>query len=207
MTSPIVTAALLALGVALCAGGYLFLSEAFSLLGLLAGLSIGVFGLGIEAIPGQWDFAVLVVAPLAGLLLARWIQAVALVVFGAAIGFAIGWVVAGISVPPVTNLIHPVLAVAVVLGIVAASFVETPVVMVASASWGAALLTIVFDGRLFQAGTPGALLTSGLPTAYWIFLLLGLGSQSVVWYYRRTVLDDDQTLTRAAVHRLRSSRD
>ena len=194
MASPLVTLALLVLGLALCAGGYLFFKEAFYLLGLLAGLSVGIFALGNEAIPGQWDLAVLVAAPLVGLLLAMWIRTMAITVFGAALGFAVGWVVAGISVPPVSNLADPVLGVAVVVGIVAAFLLETPIMMFASASWGATLLTVVFNGQLFSAGTPEAMLTSGLPTIYWVFLALGLGAQIAVWYSLRTYLEDGQTL-------------
>jgi hypothetical protein len=194
MTSLLVTVALFLIGAALCVGGYLFFKEAFYLLGLLAGLSVGVFALGNDAIPGQWDLAVLVVAPLVGLVLAMWIRTMAITVFGAALGFAVGWLVAGISVPPVTNLANPVLAAAVVVGIIAAFFLETPIMMFASASWGATLLTIVFNGQLFAGETPEAVLASGLPMVYWVLLVFGLGTQLGLWYYLRTRLDDGQTL-------------
>lgn len=194
MTSLLVTVALFLIGAALCVGGYLFFKEAFYLLGLLAGLSVGVFALGNDAIPGQWDLAVLIIAPLVGLVLAMWIRTMAITVFGAALGFAVGWLVAGISVPPVTNLANPVLAAAVVVGIIAAFFLETPIMMFASASWGATLLTIVFNGQLFAGETPEAVLASGLPMVYWVLLVFGLGTQLGLWYYLRTRLDDGQTL-------------
>lgn len=201
MASPLVTLGLLALGLALCVGGYLFFKEAFYLLGLLAGLSVGVFALGNEAILGQWDLAVLVVAPLVGLLAAMWVRTIAITLFGAALGFAVGWLVAGVSVPPVTNLANPVLAGAVVAGIIAAFLLETPIMMFASASWGATLLTVVFNGQLFSGETPEAILASGLPTIYWLFLVGGLAAQLGVWYSLRTYLDDDQTLKRVLMRR------
>jgi len=194
MASPLVTLALFFIGAALCVGGYLFFKEAFYLLGLLAGLGVGLFALGNESVPDQWELLVLVAAPVVGLLIAISVRTIAITVFGAAIGFAVGWFVAGISVPPVTNLLSPVLGVCVVLGIVGAFVIETPIMMFASASWGATLLTVVFRGDLFRGATPEAALTSGLPAMYWVFLALGLGAQIAVWYYLRQRLDDDQTL-------------
>lgn len=194
MASLLVTLALFVLGGTLCVGGYLFFKEAFYLLGLLLGLSVGVFALGNESVPDQWELLILVVAPVVGLLIAISLRTLAITVFGAAIGFAVGWLVAGISVPPVTNLLSPILAVCIVLGVVGAFLIETPIMMFASASWGATLLTVVFAGQLFQGSTPEAILASGLPTMYWVFLVLGLGTQVGVWYYLRKTLDDDQTL-------------
>jgi hypothetical protein len=201
MASPLVTLALLVLGLALCVGGYLFFKEAFYLLGLLAGLSVGVFALGHPDIPDQWELLVLVAAPVVGLMLAIWIRTMIITLFGAGAGFAVGWVVAGISVPPVSNLASPVLVGSVILGIIGAFLLETVLMMFASAGWGATLLTIVFNGSLFLAETPEAALTAKVPTMYWVFYAFGLGAQVAVWYYLRTYLDDDQTLKGVVMRR------
>jgi hypothetical protein len=201
MASLLVTLALFCIGAALCVGGYLFFKEAFYLLGLLAGLGVGLFALGNESVPDQWELLVLVAAPIVGLLIAISLRTLAIAVFGALVGFAVGWVIAGISVPPVTNLADPILAGAVILGIVGAFFIETPIMMFASASWGATLLTVVFRGELFRGATPEAALTSGLPMMYWVFLVFGLGAQIALWYYLRNTLDDDQTLKGVLVRR------
>lgn len=202
MASPLVTALMVVLGLALCAGGFLFFKEAFYLLGLLAGLSVGLVAFSRSLLPGQWGLLALVIAPLVGLALAAWIRTVALAVIGALAGGAIGVVVAGISVPPVTNLFDPILAVCVVVGVVGAYVAETVVLMVASASWGAALLSAGFGVPLFDSGLS---LQNGLvnllPTIYWVLFALGLATQLVVWYLLRTRLDDGQSLKGVVVRK------
>ena len=195
MASILVTLLLLVLGLALAAGGFLFFKEAFYLLGALAGLSVGVAALGSEAVPGQWDLAALVVAPVVGLALAAALRVLFVALIGALIGGFVGIVVSGASLSPVADLVNPVVGTGIVVGIVGAFFAETVIFMFASASWGARLITIAFGATLVpETGPPEANVLALFSALYWAVFVLGLAAQIGVWYYLRTYLDDDESL-------------
>lgn len=195
MASILVTLLMLVLGLALAAGGFLFFKEAFYLLGALAGLSVGIAAFGNEAVPGEWELAVLVVAPVVGLVLAVALRVLFVALVGVLIGGAVGIVVAGVSLSPITNLVNPIVATGIVLGVIGAFFAETVIFMFASASWGARLVTVAFGAPLVPADAPpGTNLLALFSFLYWAVFLLGLIAQVGVWYYLRTYLDDDESL-------------
>jgi len=210
MPSPLATVALLVVGLVLTVAGYIIFEEAIALLGLLAGLSVGVALLGNEAIPGQWDLAVLVVALVVGLVLAVTLQMVLVALFGAAIGFGVGLLVSGASLSALETLADPILGACVVLGVVGAFFLKTPIFMLASAGWGSTLLCLAFGIEPFaaQPSLQSAALAPSTPNL--VFEVLGLAAQVGLWYYARTRLEDGQTikgiLTRRAGRRFEAVR-
>jgi uncharacterized protein (DUF486 family) len=78
---------------------------------------------------------------------------------------------------------------------VLALLVETPILVVLTASWGAALVSLALGGPFLQ---PGATLQSSvldlLSLTYWVVFGLGILTQVGVWYYVRRKLDDGQSL-------------
>ena len=195
MSSPLVTVLLLVVGIGLAAGGFLFFNEALYGLGLLAGLSVGLAAFTTESLPQQWKLIVLVVAPLVGLALAGSIKTLLVAVPGALMGAAIAVVYANISLASPANLLDPIVAVGAVGGLVLALLVETPILVVLTASWGAALVSLALGGPFLQ---PGATLQSSvldlLSLTYWVVFGLGILTQVGVWYYVRRKLDDGQSL-------------
>jgi hypothetical protein len=203
MASLLVTLALLVLGLALAAGGFLFFTEALYGLGLLAGLSVGLVAYTAEGVPEGWGLAVLVAAPLVGLALAGSVKTLLVAVPGTLAGAAIAVVAAGVNLSSLVNLVDPAVAVGAAVGLVVALVVETPVLILLTASWGAILVSVALGAPVFQ---PDVSLQSSaldlLTVQYWVTFALGVVAQVGVWYYVRRVLDDGQSLKRLAARRL-----
>lgn len=195
MASPMVTILLLVVGLALAGGGFLFFNEALYGLGLLAGLSVGLAAFTMESVPQQWKLVVLVAAPLVGLALAGSIKTLLVAVPGALMGAGVAIVFGNISITSAMSLADPIVVGGAVVGVILALLVETPILILLTASWGATLVSIALGGALLQPGVPiQESVTSFLSMTYWALFALGVLTQVGVWYYVRTQLDDGQSL-------------
>jgi hypothetical protein len=190
-----VTILLLVVGLALAGGGFLFFNEALYGLGLLAGLSVGLAAFTMESVPQQWKLVVLVAAPLVGLALAGSIKTLLVAVPGALMGAGVAIVFGNISITSAMSLADPIVVGGAVVGVILALLVETPILILLTASWGATLVSIALGGALLQPGVPiQESVTSFLSMTYWALFALGVLTQVGVWYYVRTQLDDGQSL-------------
>ena len=195
MASPMVTILLLVVGLALAGGGFLFFNEALYGLGLLAGLSVGLAAFTMESVPQQWKLVVLVAAPLVGLALAGSIKTLLVAVPGALMGAGVAIVFGNISITSAMSLADPIVVGGAVVGVILALLVETPILILLTASWGATLVSIALGGSLLQPGVPiQESVTNFLSLTYWALFALGVLTQVGVWYYVRTQLDDGQSL-------------
>ncbi|QLG49975.1 hypothetical protein [Natrinema halophilum] len=184
---------LLILGVLLAGGGFLFFKEGLYALGFLIGLSAGVVSLQSEATTGQWGLVVLVAAPIIGIALAVSFRYLIVAIPGAVGGAAVAIVLTDLSLSEPSNLVDPTVLAAAIVGIVAAWFIETAIMIAVSASWGATLVSLSLGGALFEPGT--TIRTSVLElisVTYWFVFGLGIVVQVAIWYYLRTTLDDDE---------------
>jgi uncharacterized protein (DUF486 family) len=190
-----VTILLLVVGLALAGGGFLFFNEALYGLGLLAGLSVGLAAFTMESVPQQWKLVVLVAAPLVGLALAGSIKTLLVAVPGALAGALVAVVATGIDLSSPANLIDPAVAAGAAVGLVVALVVETPVLVLLTASWGATLVSVALGAPVLREGV--SLQSSAfevLTLSYWVVFALGVLAQVALWYYVRRVLDADQSI-------------
>jgi uncharacterized protein (DUF486 family) len=195
MASLLVTVALLVLGLALAVGGFLFFTEALYGLGLLAGLSVGLVVLTAEGIPQSWGLAALVIGPLVGLALAGSVKTLLVAVPGALVGVLVAIVATGVDLSSPANLVDPAVAVGGAVGLVVALVVETPVLVLLTASWGATLVSVALGAPVLREGV--SLQSSAfevLTLSYWVVFALGVLAQVALWYYVRRVLDADQSI-------------
>jgi hypothetical protein len=202
MTSLLVTVALLVLGLALAVGGFLFFTEALYGLGLLAGLSVGLVVLTAEGIPQSWGLAALVVGPLVGLALAGSVKTLLVAVPGALVGVLVAIVATGVDLSSPANLVDPAVAVGGAVGLVVALVVETPVLVLLTASWGATLVSVALGAPVLREGA--SLQSSAfevLTLSYWVVFVLGVLAQAALWYYVRRVLDGDQSIKGVVLRR------
>jgi len=202
MASLLVTVALLVLGLALAVGGFLFFTEALYGLGLLAGLSVGLVVLTAEGIPQGWGLAALVVGPLVGLALAGSVKTLLVAVPGALVGVLVAIVATGVDLSSPANLVDPAVAVGGAVGLVVALVVETPVLILLTASWGATLVSVAMGAPVLREGV--SLQSSAfevLTLSYWAVFALGILAQVALWYYVRRVLDGDQSIRGLVVRR------
>lgn len=195
MASLLVTVVLLVLGLALAVGGFLFFNEALYGLGLLAGLSVGLVVLAAEGVPQSWGLAALVVGPLVGLALAGSVKTLLVAVPGALVGILVAILATGIDLSSPATLVDPAVAVGGAVGLVVALVVETPVLILLTASWGATLVSVALGAPVLREG---ASLQSSvfevLTLSYWVVFALGVLAQVALWYYVRRVLDGDQSI-------------
>ncbi|MEF8888404.1 MAG: hypothetical protein V5A30_11400 [Haloarculaceae archaeon] len=202
MASLLVTVALLVLGLALAVGGFLFFTEALYGLGLLAGLSVGLVVLTAEGVPQSWGLAALVVGPLVGLALAGSVKTLVVAVPGALVGVLVAIVATGIDLSSPANLVDPAVAVGGAVGLVVALVVETPVLILLTASWGATLVSVALGAPVLREG---ASLQSSVfevfTLSYWVVFALGVLVQVALWYYVRRVLDGDQSIKGVVLRR------
>lgn len=202
MASLLVTVALLVLGLALAVGGFLFFTEALYGLGLLAGLSVGLVVLTAEGVPQSWGLAALVVGPLVGLALAGSVKTLLVAVPGALVGVLVAIVATGVDLSSPANLVDPAVAVGGAVGLVVALVVETPVLILLTASWGATMVSVALGAPVLREG---ASLQSSvfevLSLSYWAVFGLGVLAQVALWYYVRRVLDGDQSIKGVVLRR------
>jgi uncharacterized protein (DUF486 family) len=202
MASPLVTVALLVVGLALAVGGFLFFNEALYGLGLLAGLSVGIVVLTAEGVPQGWGIAALIIGPLVGLALAGSVKTLLVAVPGALAGALVAVVATGIDLSSPANLIDPAVAAGAAVGLVVALVVETPILILLTASWGATLVSVALGAPVLREGV--SLQSSAvevLTLSYWVVFALGILAQVALWYYVRRVLDDDQSIKGVALRR------
>ncbi|WP_262174855.1 hypothetical protein [Haloarcula laminariae] len=195
MLTPLVAVVLLVVGVLLTVGGFLFFREGVYALGFLLGLSVGIVALGNGDVPGRWALVVLVAAPLVGVAIAALYRYFIVVVPGAVFGGWAAMALSGVSLSSPVDSLAPVVITGAILGIVAAWFLETAIIMLVSASWGATLITVALGAPLLDSA---ASLETGLLAAATLFrgvlTLVGLAVQSGIWFYLRRSLDDDEQL-------------
>lgn len=193
MASTLVTALLVLVGIALAVGGFLFFRAALYLLGLLLGLSLALAVTSSGYVPPDWEVVVLVVGPIVGIGLAATVKFLVIAVPGALMGAGAAVVVQGIPLTPVENLADPTIAVGALVGLVVAWLVETPFVVLVSASWGATMLSAAAGanlGAVFDA--PGSVAGELFGAVFWVVFVGGVVAQAAVWYYLRTALEDGQ---------------
>lgn len=133
---------LVVLGLVLAATGMFVYRVALigfgGLLGGAAGLLTGV-AIGADLVV---FVAIALVGAIVGIVLVQSAFHTALLGAGAITGLAGGMYVAGASLTSPGTLADPLIAVGVVLGVVAAWFFESVIVLVVSAAWGASLVAI-----------------------------------------------------------------
>lgn len=203
MASLLVTVALLVLGLALAVGGFLFFTEALYGLGLLAGLSVGLVVLTAEGVPQSWGLAALVVGPLVGLALAGSVKTLLVAVPGALVGVLVAVIATGTDLSSPANLIDPAVAVGGAVGLVVALVVETPVLILLTASWGATMVSVALGAPVLREGV--SLQSSAvevLTLSYWLVFALGVLAQVALWYYVHRVLDGDRSITGLVLRRV-----
>lgn len=202
MASLLVTVALLVLGLALAGGGFLFFSEALYGLGLLAGVGVGIVVYTAEGVPGGWGLVALVVGPLVGLVLAASVKTLLVAVPGALAGALVAVVATGIDLSSLANLIDPAVAAGAVAGLVVALVVETPVLVLLTASWGATMVSVALGAPVLREGASlQSSVVEVLTLSYWVVFALGVLAQAALWYYARRVLDGDQSIRGVVLHR------
>lgn len=193
MASLLVTALLVVVGIALAVGGFLFFRAALYLLGLLLGLSLALGATSSGHVPPDWELVVLVVGPVVGIALAATIKFLIVAIPGAVMGAGAAILVQGIPITPVENLVDPTVALGAILGVVVAKLLETPLIVLVSASWGATLLAVATGANLGSVvDAPGTAGGELLGAVYWVVFLGGIAAQAGVWYYLQTTLDDGQ---------------
>lgn len=199
MANALTTAALLLVGVALAAGGFLFFKTALYLLGLLLGAGLGLMAASAVASTGAVSMTMTTtlvaagVGAVFGIGVAGTLRTLLVVIPGVATGVGAAVLLTSASFADPASLLSPVVAGGAVAGVVAAWLLETAILILVSASWGATLVSLALGASL--SASPGELdatLSSLFSTSYWVVFVGGLLAQVGVWYYLRIHVDDDQ---------------
>lgn len=188
MASLPVTLALLVAGLALATAGFLFYKSAVYVVGFLLGAALGAIAAGKLGFASLEALAIALGVGLVGFLIASTVLTLIVVVPGAVSGAFIGLVISGAQVPPLPNLIDPLVAIGAVVGLVVAAVFQTPILAFVSASWGATLVSYALaPTATLEAVSPAVLTGTSGSLPVWFFLVFGFGlvCQAGTWYYLR----------------------
>ncbi|WP_121821987.1 hypothetical protein [Halostella salina] len=193
MANALTTGFLLVVGVALAAGGFLFFKTALYLFGLLLGAGLGLMAADTLALEMTMTLVAAGVGAVFGIGIASTIRTLLVVVPGVLTGVGVVILLTDVSLAEPASLLDPMVAGGAVAGVVAAWLLETAILILVSASWGATLVSIALGASL--SASPGELdatLSNLLSTGYWVVFGGGILAQVAVWYYLRVHVDDDQ---------------
>jgi hypothetical protein len=193
MADPLTTAFLLVVGVALAAGGFLFFKTGLYLLGLLLGAGLGLMAGDALALDMTMTLVVAGVGAVFGIGIASTLRTLLVVIPGVVTGVGAVVLLTDVSLADPVSLVDPLVAGGAVAGVVAAWLLDTVIMVLVSASWGATLVSIALGATL--SASPGDLdvtVSGVLTTVYWAVFVGGVLAQVGVWYYLRVHVDDDQ---------------
>ncbi|WP_135820203.1 hypothetical protein [Halostella litorea] len=193
MADALTTAFLLVVGVALAAGGFLFFKTALYLLGLLLGAGMGLMAADALALEMTATLVAAGVGAVFGLGIASTIRTLLVVVPGVLTGVGAAILLTDVTLADPASLVDPMIAGGAVAGVVAAWLLETVILVLVSASWGATLVSIALGATL--AASPGELdvtVEGLLTTGFWAVFAVGVVVQTGVWYYLRVHVDDGE---------------
>lgn len=193
MPDALTTAFLLIVGVSLAAGGFLFFKTGLYLLGLLLGAGLGLMAADALALDMTMTLVATGVGAVFGLGIASTVRTLLVVIPGVVTGVGAVILLTDASLANPASLVDPLVLGGAVAGVVAAWLLETVIMVLVSASWGATLVSIALGASL--AASPGELdatVSGVLTTGYWVVFVGGVLVQVGVWYYLRVHVDDDQ---------------
>lgn len=202
MANILITLALFLTSLVLLTAGVFVYKAGIMLFGLLMGAGLGFFGTSAISLTGTPQLVAIVLLAVAGLFAARLLYYIIIVVPGAVTGFGAALFLTGTSFVPVTNLFDPVILLSPLIGGVVAVFVQDVVVVVVSASWGAALLWAAMATDEIAT----SLASGSIPNVpMWVLALTGVGAvvQTGIWFLTRHY--DDGELRQKVLGLIRGS--
>jgi len=182
---------LVVIGLVLATTGVFIYRKALYGFGGLAGAAGGLLaGTGVAAEP-----VVLAGAALVGSIVGIWLvmtgYRMAVLAVGGTSGLAAGMYAVGGSITKPMTLVDPVVAAGIIVGVVAGWFFRKAIVLVVSAAWGAALVSIALAPPIDDVTNVTEIVDAFVSSWLYGVFVVGIAVQTGLYGYLHYYVDDD----------------